>query len=441
MMTSSVNHRLTQISQSNTARLVVALIVVSLVIRLVYLFAETGLNAAFDGDELDYHIFAESLYENGEWGTDSARATRPPVTPFLMSMVYFITGPDPSAARVMGVVISSFVPGLLYIVGLQFTRNQRISLLGAIGFSLYPPAIFYAPLILTENMTSLLVLGALGAFLWASRKKTIAAVVITGILWAILGLNRSVYILTPFALLTIQLLLSRFQTNEWFWSPKLWIIGLGVFVLTLSPWVIRNAMVLDAFVPTTTRFGHLLLMTNGTLDHKDIKAGQYVKNPELFTIEVGDKNEVGIDAAKRDRALEELKTNWRKLPHPVLNRAKNFWTFRPDPYDSSLTKNDLIMFGIWVPTLALFAVGPFVRSWKRHWPLLTFVLLAFATTLIFWGTPRFRFPVDALLILGAAAGFVDLARWMLPRFKETTLITPVLRWLSDEKDPRRLHAP
>ena len=161
MMPSSVNHRLTQISQSNTARLVVALIVVSLVIRLVYLFAETGLNAAVDGDELDYHIFAESLYENGEWGTEYARATRPPVTPFLMSMVYFITGPDPSAARVMGVVISSFVPGLLYIVGLQFTRNQRISLLGAIAFSLYPPAIFYAPLILTENMPSLLVLGAL----------------------------------------------------------------------------------------------------------------------------------------------------------------------------------------------------------------------------------------------------------------------------------------
>lgn len=430
----SISPRFNQIGASNTARVVLALIVFSLVIRLVYLFAGTGLNAEFQGDEFDYHTFAESLSERGEWGSDSARATRPPVTPFLMSVVYLVTGPDPSAARVMGVVISSFVPGLIYIVGLQFTKNQRVALLAAFAFALYPPAVFYSPLILTENVLSLLIIGALGTFLWGSQKKTTAAVVITGVLWAILGLSRSVYILTPFAFLIIQLLISRFQTDDWFWSRKMWVIGFGVFVLTLSPWVIRNAIVLDAFVPTTTRFGHLLLMTNGTLDHTDIKSGQYFKNPELFAVDGTGKNEVEVDAIKRDRAIDEITSNWRKLPQPIFNRAKNFWTFRPNPYNPSRTKNDSIMFVIWVPVLALFAVGPFVRSWKRHWPVLAFVLLAFTTTLLFWGTPRFRFPVDALLILGAAAGFVELARWMLSRTGKIPILKPALCWLSAEKE-------
>jgi len=431
------NARLNRFAASNTTRVVVALVVISLIIRLAYLFAGHGFNAPFEGDEFDYQQYATSLSERGEWGTDSARATRAPVTPFLMSMVYLVTGPDPSAARVLGVVISSLVPGLLYIVGTQFTGNRRTSLLAGFAFALYPPAIFYAPWILTENLSSLLVTAALGSFLWGSQKSTAIAAVITGVLWTVLGLNRSVYILTPMTFLIIQLLVSRFQAGGWCWNRKMWVIGLAVFVLTLSPWVIRNAIVLDAFVPTTTRFGHLLLMTNGTLNHEDIQAGQYFKNPDLFNIDSPTKNEVEIDAIKRDRALDELSENWSSLPKPLFNRAKNFWTFRPDAYDSSLTKNDVVMFFVWIPVLAFFFAGPFVRGWRRHWPVLAFILLAFALTIPFWGTPRFRFPVDALLILGAAAGFVELARWTLSRIREAPLLTPALRWLTEESDSNR----
>ena len=422
--------RMSQIGASNTTRVIVTLFVVSLIIRLAYLFIGPGLDAPFHGDEGDYQAYATSLSEHGEWGTDEARATRPPVTPLLMSAVYLVTGPDPSAARVLGVVISSLVPGLLYLLGVQFTRNRRIAILAASAFTLYPPAIFYAPQILAENLASLLVIAALGTFLWGSRKDTAIAAIVTGILWMILGLNRSVFILTPIAFLVIQLLISRLHGQEWFWSRKMWVIGIAAFVISLSPWVIRNAIVLDAFVPTTTRFGHLLLMTNGTLDHEYVKSGAYFKNPELFNLHGPDKNEVEVDAIKRDRALDELSENWKSLPEPVFNRAKNFWTFRPDPYDPSLTRNDLIMGVIWIPVLIFFFSSSFIRSWKRNWPLLTFILLAFALTLPFWGTPRFRFPVDSLLILGAATGFVEIGTKIRPRINGSPLLEPAFRWLS-----------
>ena len=35
------------------------------------------------------------------------------------------------------------------------------------------------------------------------------------------------------------------------------------------------------------------------------------------------------------------------------------------------------------------------------------VLYAFLTTLLFWGTPRFRFPVDGIIIIIAAAGMTQ----------------------------------
>ncbi|MFP6680396.1 MAG: glycosyltransferase family 39 protein [Dehalococcoidia bacterium] len=407
----------------------IALFTLALVVRLIYLIVISGLNAPFDGDEIEYHNFATSLSENGEWGTDSARATRPPVTPFLISMVYLVTGPDPTAARVLGVVISSLVPGMLYIVGMLFTRNRRVVLLAAFAFALYPPAIFYAPMILTENLTSLLVITSLGSYLWASQKRTALSAIATGVIWTILGLNRSVFILTPIAFLIIQLIVARFGTQDWIWSRKMWLIGIAAFVITLSPWIIRNAVILDSFVPTTTRSGHLLLMTNGTLDNEEIKSGQYFKNPELFTFDGTGKNEVEIDAIKRNRALDELSENWTQLPQPLFNRAKNFWTFRPDPYDPSLTRNDVIMSVIWIPVLLFFFLSSFVRSWKRNWPLLTFILLAFVLTLPFWGTPRFRFPVDSLLILGASTGLAEIIRMAQSRFH-------VLSWPAKYLDDR-----
>ena len=435
-----ISSRLSRGTTSNTARVVVVLVALSLAIRLAYLFAGPGLDAPFDGDELDYHTFATSLSEHGEWGTETARATRAPVTPLFISIVYLVTGPDPSAARFLGVAIASLVPGLLYMVGAQFTRNRRIALLGGVAFVFYPPAIFYAPLILTENLTSLLVVAALGTFLWGANRNTAIAAIVTGVIWAVLGLNRPVYVLTPVAFLIIQLLVGRFHTNDWFWNRKLWLIGLATFVITMSPWVIRNAIVLDAFVPTTTRFGHLLLMTNGTLDHDDVQSGHYFKNPELFAIDGAGKNEVEVDAIKRDRAFDELSENWMQLPQPLFNRAKNFWTFRPDPYDSSLTRNDLVMAVIWIPVLVFFFASSFVRSWKLNWPLLTFIIVAFALTLPFWGTPRFRFPVDSLLILGAAAGLVEFSGWAKSRAGQVPVLRHVLNWLSDEENDGRLRS-
>ena len=427
----STSPRLHRIAVSNTTRVVFALFVISLIIRLAYLLAGLGIDAPLEGDEPDYHTFAVSLSEHGEWGTDEERATRPPATPFVISMVYLLTGPDPSAARVTGVIISSLVPVLLYIVGAQFTRNRRIALLAAFAFALYPPAIFYAPQILTENLVSLLVIAAMGIFLLGSQKNTAIIAVATGVIWAILGQSRSVYILTPVAFLAIQLLVSRFHSDDWFWSRKMWFIGITAFVISLSPWVLRNAIVLDSFVPTTTRFGHLLLMTNGNLNHEDIKSGQYFRDPEIFDIDGVDKNEVEIDKIKRELALDEISKNWKSLPEPIFNRAKNFWTFRPDPYDPSLTRNDLMMSVIWIPVLVFFFLGPFVRSWRHHWPLLTFILLSFALTLPFWGTPRFRFPVDSLLILGATAGFVETILRAQSRFP---ILSRAARLLSDGED-------
>ena len=106
--------------------------------------------------------------------------------------------------------------------------------------------------------------------------------------------------------------------------------------------------------------------------------------------------------------FDSIKSNWFLLPKPLVNRFKNFWTARPDPYDNNWTVSDWIMTLIWVPTFTLFLVALFKNPLKNTWPLLLIVGYASITVLPFWGIPRFRFPVDSLVIVMATIGIIAL---------------------------------
>ena len=107
-------------------------------------------------------------------------------------------------------------------------------------------------------------------------------------------------------------------------------------------------------------------------------------------------------------ALSEIRKNWRLLPEPLLNRAKHFWTWRPDPYDSTFTTNDLIMAIIWIPILFFFTFSLFNRKVQTSWPALAIIMYVFVTILPFWGSPRFRFPIDSLIIMLASFSFIEV---------------------------------
>ena len=49
----------------------------------------------------------------------------------------------------------------------------------------------------------------------------------------------------------------------------------SIFYLTLSPWIIKNFIVHGEFVPTTTRLGYGLWLSNNDFENKIIKNGGY----------------------------------------------------------------------------------------------------------------------------------------------------------------------
>jgi len=388
----------------------VGLFFISFTVRAVYLVEVTGIDWPLEGDEGAYHGIATGFVDGEGWGTEGGKSERAPLLSFLLSGVYLLTGNSTSAARWAVVLFSSLVAPVLLLTVYRLVGRSDVALLVAGAWVLYPPSIWYSGRILTETTSALLVVGSLGAYLWAAKGRGVWPILICGALFGLLALNRAVYLFLPIALLATQIVLSRLGPLEWSWSRRDWVMGLAAFAVVMTPWTLRNYIEHGVFMPHTTQGGTLLLISNGTLESRFIRDGAYYKNPELRRlVSLESETEVERDSVSRRLALEEMRRNWNLLPEAVFNRAKNFWTTRPDPYDSTWTTNDWIMLAIWGPTLAFFAASSLVRSWRHYWPALLIILYAFIFTLPFWGTPRFRFPVDTVIVTGAAVGFLEVS--------------------------------
>ena len=392
-----------------TLWLVLALYAASFLVRAAYLVFGTGVDAPLTGDEPDYHGIAASFLDGNGWVDPGGNLSyRPPLVPLQLVGVYIVTGPEPAAARWTMVAVASLTAPVLFLVARRLLHGRDgVALLAAAAWVLYPPAIWYATLVLTESMAALLVLAGLGTFLYAATARSAWPAALTGALWALAALNRPTFMLLPLALLVVQIVLRRTGASAWNWSGLQWAIGLASFALVMAPWTIRNYVEQGVFMPGTSGLGWLMLISNGTLSDPRVQAGGYYKDPELVRVRDDGASEVERDAIGRRLAFEGIRRNWRSLPRPLVNRAINFWTPRPDPYDPSWTRNDWIMLAVWGPVLMMFLASSFLRSWRESWPVLVVVLYAFLLTLPFWGTPRFRFPVDALIITVACVGLVD----------------------------------
>ena len=298
-------------------------------------------------------------------------------------------------------------------------------------WAIYPPSIWYSGWILTETISSLLALIYLGAVFSFSGRPTLANSLLLGVLGGLLILNRSVFIFLPFVILIFHLVLQRFSLVPRC-SPFKYIASLAILVIVIAPWAWKNYDTYSRFIPHSTQGGSLLLMSNGNLRHPEIQAGKYFKDPELLkqVSNMNPRNDAEIDSISRSIAITAIIKDPGLLPKPLVNRFRNFWTARPDPYDPLWTFNDTVMSLIWTPVLILALLGFFCVRWERIWPMLLFLIYTSLMVLPFWGIPRFRFPVDHIVMLMGCYG--AMALWWY--FKEPFMRYPYMRSILRKSD-------
>jgi hypothetical protein len=421
----------------------VLLFAVAFALRVAYTWFANGRSPAPYADSADYDTLAWNLARGAGFALDGAAgphatAFRPPVVPWLTSLLYGRIGHDFFAALLLQCVLGALVAPALASFA-RATFGSGVARWAGWLAAICPVLVFFSGYLLTETTFALLLVIALHLSAeWIKTPRPWRAFG-AGLAWGVAALTR------PTAL-PLPLLVA-----VWAWFPlgltvagrdrarQLAMLLLGV-ALAIGPWTIRNAIELKAFVPVTTGGGRALLDANNPLvwdDPARVGGAESVYHIEPWASRYRGLDEVQADSLSGRLAKEFVRSRSAQWPAVALAKLGRFWRVTREaggtgtwsragsPSARLLAIADPLL--LWSLLAFPFAIGGLVvtlRGPKRLFLSLPAIAIAFFTALsvVYWGALRMRVPVEPLIALYAAAGADALAKRLRPRHRGLTVI-------------------
>jgi 4-amino-4-deoxy-L-arabinose transferase-like glycosyltransferase len=373
------------------------------------------------GDEVAYDHLAHALIDGRGYVDVRGEPTsfRPPLYPAFVAAGYALSGGAVQGVRFLQATLDVGTVALTYLTG-RWLFGRGPGLLAALLLSVNFATIAATGRIMSETLFTFFLMGTVAAtvrWLWAMREGRVQAVVAlgigTGVLLGAGALTRAVFLLY-----VVPLVVAGMWTR---WGgepapdrapspPALRTATVGgilvvplAFALVLTPWTVRNYRVHGAFVPATTQTGLMLYASYNPPE------GVFGFNPKDNVTAAADRlSEPEASAALARAAVDAIQASPGKALRLQALKVLYFWV----PLDWEM----LPLYGAFNPTYAFMAVWSlsYVALRRRRgsspptWPAWLPILYFFGMALLFFGTPRYRLPVEPLLALFAAAGLVTL---------------------------------
>lgn len=242
-------------------------------------------------DAVVYAQIAENLHENGEFsarGPETPRIHQPasaysPGLPLLLSGIYGISGGEHQRlARILLALLGAATVWLTYLIGRRLSGTLA-GLIGAAAIAIYPALLEYHGLLLTEPLAAFLLSGAVLAFLRAQDEGGAGWWIVSGVALGALSLVRAEYLVVTLALPALALARGwRSSGLRAALVPSL--VMLVAALLVLAPWTVRNAVVLERFVPVSTGGGKALYIgthVEAEGDGEKLRSLLLARHPEL----------------------------------------------------------------------------------------------------------------------------------------------------------------
>lgn len=362
-------------------------------------------------DALEYHAYAVNLLEQGTYANNMGeRATRTPGYPLFLAAIYKIFGPSVRAVQAAQALLGAGVcVFILFITARWLPPGWALAsgMLAAFYYDLYS----IVPLILSEGLDIFLL--SIFFCAWLQRGKKIWFSGAAGLVLGLACLVRS-EILPIAPLLTGFISISGPENGdspglapaEWFkkarWRWERSLAFLAMFLLVLSPWVLRNKKVLGAWVPTSTRAGWQF--------YSGLSDSRYRRFEPPRQLRVEGLGELELDKTYMQAGVEV----YQKVPVKLLfkswtyNIAVLFYPFLPE-YDFSMVfLMPFLAWGAW--------------AWRKNpetWIFTAFLLYLVALFSVMGAAnARYRQLFAPALIPLACLGLYDLARrWRPTPFK------------------------
>ena len=425
----------------------------------VFAFDQTG---AIHGSDA-YDAYAQNLLATGVYGRTPGvpDAAIPPLYSYALALVYGLFGRGFMQVGLFHILLDVASIAMLYHIGKRLLpHGEWVGALAGLFYALYPYLIFQnLTLIDTPFFMTLLHAFVLLMVLLRQRdpldRRTWLIAILGGLVLGLSVLSRP--ITPPLAILMAVWFLFRRSLLQTI-LRLLPVALLSAAVLT--PWIVRNYRVFDAFVPMTTTSGANFWQGNSEYTVRYFRAGYDVQWTSPDNLQAADPDSREADAERFALALGWLRDNPDLIPELLWVKFLVYWSIditpRLNPVEGELPRldyqgnaipeeddeGDLALGGLppgdpigaysstlfdvigrtvhrfyWGPLLLLGLAGIVLsaKQW-REVSLLWFVQISMTLVyLAFHPSTRYRVPTDPLWFLFSAYALVWLWGWWTTR--------------------------
>lgn len=402
-----------------------AIVLVAFGVRLWTLRSIPALDTSVRSDPVYYHVQANMVVDGRGFsdpflqavdGGDVAAAVHPPLYTLWLAIPSALGLDTPLSHRVWSCVAGALTVAMIGVLGRQ-VAGDRAGLIAAGFAALYPPLWSIDGLLWPEGLFT----GLVALSLWAAIKARDAP----GWRWAALagaavalaaltrgeGIGLAVLLVAPMILFRT----GRPHAREW---RDLGAAALAC-ILILAPWMVRNAMAFEHFVPLSTNSDEVFVYANNPWAYGDEADGRflgfwYFPWQEQLRAEMGgDPPGDASEKARfwREQGIDYARDHLDQVPKVVAARVGRAWNVyapfenaRFDQIDGkTLWVSQLSVF-VWYLGLALAIPGVVVlrRRGVSVLPFVSVAVLLTITSIYAYGHHRFRTPMDLAVVVLAA---------------------------------------
>ncbi len=338
-----------------------------------------------------------------------------------LAFTYLIFGVQPIAARLLqAIIVGLCMPWLTFRLGRRLA-NERVGLVAAAWSAVYGYFVYYSAALMTEAFYITAILWSIELALdMANGDRSIKRWALLGLAMGITALLRQTFLLLiPIVLIAACGLRAadfklKAAKSKLLAGLKGSIVALLVMVVLILPWTIRNYQAFNRFVLLNTNAGFAFFWANhpiyGTEFVGILPRGtsyQSLIPPELRSLD-----EASLESELLKAGINFVVQDPGRYALLSLSRFKTYFEFWPSS-ESGLLSNfaRVLSFGIALPFM-LYGLNLARRRWRTWLLLYLFAIVYSLIHLLSWALIRYRLPVDAVLIIFAAYGLVDLIERM-----------------------------
>lgn len=407
-------------SGDRTKQLLILILVAAVLIRIpvALLMGDQVTELPGIQDQVSYDALARSLLDGRGYSfAKNWYPFTPPNTPtahwsFLYPLylagTYAITGYHPLTARLLqGAVGGALLCFLVYKIGRR-AADENTGLVAAGLAAVYGYLIYYNAALMTETFSVVLILLTLYLSIELKENPTPMRWVGLGLSLGLAALLRqTVLLFAPFLLVWLFMELRARGIRWWHF-----LLPVMIIFLMISPWTLRNYLVYREFLLLNSNAGYALYASNNP------NLGTNWRN-ELVVVpvpeELAGQNEAQLDRALTKKGIEFILADPERYLWLTLNKSLEYVRFWPSSDSSRISNlNRVLSFGLYLPFM-LLGLGLSVSRWRNFVPLYLFMVIHTGIHLLSWPSPRYRLPVDALLMVFAALTLVELAKQLKAR--------------------------